>query len=241
MTQLNDSAESLSSPIGTSPFDKQLANRMRVNGDFIRTINKDAKSQDFGRVTACQAVALFPLLAITPALLSCLPVPPIPTGLDASPGATEVILTWTESPGATYYNIKRATVHGGPYRTIATGIPVPTYEDAAITPGTTYYYVVSAVNSGGESANSAEKSATPSNCHADILGDCFSGCSGTLTPLAVGPVCGWEYDLGDGGVGGSITLSDGSAVFNSSGDSSNPVMKKALPVPLSSLLDATLQ
>jgi fibronectin type 3 domain-containing protein len=56
--------------------------------------------------------------------------------------------------------VKRATVSGGPYTTIAT--PTATsYINTGLTNGTTYYYVVTAANSGGESAPSSEVNATP--------------------------------------------------------------------------------
>jgi fibronectin type 3 domain-containing protein len=85
----------------------------------------------------------------------------VPTGLTATPGNNQVALSWTASSGATSYNVKRATVSGGPYTTIAS--PTTTsYTDTTVVNGTTYYYVVSAVNSCGESANSTEVSATPS-------------------------------------------------------------------------------
>src|SRR5262249_54040517 len=62
--------------------------------------------------------------------------------------------------GATTYNVKRATVSGGPYTTIAS--PTSTsYTNSGLTNGTPYYYVVSAVNSAGESGNSSQVSATP--------------------------------------------------------------------------------
>jgi rhamnogalacturonan endolyase len=87
--------------------------------------------------------------------------PPAPTGLAATAGDAQVSLTWNASSGATSYNVKRATVSGGPYTTIAS--PTTTsYTDTTAVNGTTYYYVVSAVNGSGESANSTEVSATPS-------------------------------------------------------------------------------
>ncbi len=86
--------------------------------------------------------------------------PGTPTGLAATPGDTQVVLTWTAVSGATTYNVKRSTTTGGPYTTV--GSPsAANFTDTGRTNGTTYYYVVSAVNTYGESANSAEKSATP--------------------------------------------------------------------------------
>ena len=84
-----------------------------------------------------------------------------PTGVMAANGDARVVLNWTASPGAASHQVKRATVAGGPYTTIATGIITPTFTDTAVTNGTTYYYVVSAVNAFGESPNSFEVFATP--------------------------------------------------------------------------------
>ena len=84
-----------------------------------------------------------------------------PTNLAATPGNNTVGLTWTAASGATGYKVKRATTSGGPYATI--GTPGGTsYGDDTATNGTTYYYVVSATNGAGESANSAQVSAIPS-------------------------------------------------------------------------------
>jgi Fibronectin type III domain len=88
------------------------------------------------------------------------PPPPKPSGLNATPGNAQVVLTWTASSGATSYRVKRATVSGGPYTVIASPM-TNSYTNTGLTNGTTYYYVVSAVNAGGESANSDQKSATP--------------------------------------------------------------------------------
>lgn len=87
--------------------------------------------------------------------------PPAPTGLTATAvSSSQINLSWTASSGATSYNVKRATVSGGPYTTVATGLTATSYSDTGLAASTTYYYVVSAVNSAGESANSTEASAT---------------------------------------------------------------------------------
>jgi fibronectin type 3 domain-containing protein len=80
--------------------------------------------------------------------------------LTATPGSNQVTLSWSASTGATSYNVKRATVSGEPYTTIASPTTA-SYTDTTPANGTTYYYVVSAVNGGGESANSTQVSATP--------------------------------------------------------------------------------
>jgi len=85
---------------------------------------------------------------------------PVPTGLAATAGNAQIQLIWNPVPGATGYNVKRATTSGGPYTTIAT-VSTPSYTDTTVTNGTTYFYVVSAFNSSGESANSSQVSATP--------------------------------------------------------------------------------
>ena len=88
------------------------------------------------------------------------PIPAPPTDLTATPDNASVMLTWTASTDATSYNIKRATISGGPYNLVGTST-APTYTDSSVTNGTEYFYVVSAVDAAGESANSAEASTTP--------------------------------------------------------------------------------
>jgi fibronectin type 3 domain-containing protein len=86
--------------------------------------------------------------------------PAVPTGLQATSGNAQVVLVWSASTGASSYHVKRSTTAGGPYTQI--GAPVATnFTDSGLTNGTTYFYVVSAVNSTGESANSSQASATP--------------------------------------------------------------------------------
>src|SRR5882724_5254606 len=86
--------------------------------------------------------------------------PSSPSGLTATAGNAQVSLTWTAATGATTYNVKRGAVSGGPYTTVNSP-STTTFNDTSVTNGTTYFYVVSAVNTYGQSANTAEKSATP--------------------------------------------------------------------------------
>lgn len=81
--------------------------------------------------------------------------------LIANAGDSKVTLSWTIIDGATGYNLKRATIAGGPYTTIASNVTGTSYVDTDVINGTTYYYVVTAVTAEGESANSNEASATP--------------------------------------------------------------------------------
>jgi fibronectin type 3 domain-containing protein len=93
--------------------------------------------------------------------------PAAPTGLQATAGNAQVTLSWSASTGATGYNVKRSTTNGGGYATIS--MPATTgYIDVGVTNSMTYYYVVTAVNSSGESANSNQAFATPASAVADV-------------------------------------------------------------------------
>jgi hypothetical protein len=85
---------------------------------------------------------------------------PKPTGLTTTPGGSSITLNWTAPSGAQpgyTYNVKRSTVSGGPYTTIAPGVNGTSYVDSTPANNTTYFYVVSAV-SAGESGDCAEAS-----------------------------------------------------------------------------------
>ena len=86
--------------------------------------------------------------------------PPTPNGLTATAGNQQVALNWNGSAGATSYKVGRSTTNGGPYTNIASPA-ANAYTDAALNDGTTYYYVVAALNAGGTSSNSTQVSATP--------------------------------------------------------------------------------
>jgi hypothetical protein len=91
----------------------------------------------------------------------------VPTGVSATAGNAQVILSWSPAAGATSYNVQSSTTEGGPYTSMAT--PTTTsYTNTGLTNGTTYYYVVSATGGINVSSNSIEVSATPVASHADL-------------------------------------------------------------------------
>ncbi|MEO6921778.1 MAG: LamG-like jellyroll fold domain-containing protein [Collimonas sp.] len=82
-----------------------------------------------------------------------------PSGLTAIASQGQVELSWWGSAYASSYSVKRGTVAGGPYATIATSISdLLTYTDSGLAAGT-YYYVVTAQTPSGASAVSNETTA----------------------------------------------------------------------------------
>ena len=98
----------------------------------------------------------------------------VPVALNATAGSGQAVLSWNAVPGAISYNIKSATVSGGPYTTIATGVTATNYTSTGLVNNTIYYFVVSAVLATGESANSAEAPIIPGglavNCGGSAAG-----------------------------------------------------------------------
>jgi len=80
------------------------------------------------------------------------PTPPAaPTNLKAQTDRRTIKLTWTasSSPNITHIRVYRSTVSGGPYALIATLPKTTKFTNTGLTIGTTYHYVVAAVNSSG--------------------------------------------------------------------------------------------
>ena len=90
------------------------------------------------------------------------PVPDAPTTPSAqSPISGTAIVTWTPSTGATSHTIYFSNTSGV---TKTTGTPIPAttpYTHSSLTDGLTYYYIVTASNATGESADSWEAATLP--------------------------------------------------------------------------------
>jgi glucosylceramidase len=87
--------------------------------------------------------------------------PTAPANMTQKVNPGKIDLHWDFSALADTYSVKRSDKAGGPYTVVASRVALPEYFDTTAVSGTTYYYVVSAVNKLGESANSAEATAAP--------------------------------------------------------------------------------
>ena len=148
-------------------------------------------------------------------------IPAPPTNLVATPGNNTVGLTWTASIGATGYNAKRSLTNGGSYTALGTASGT-SYADNTAVNGTTYYYVVSATNGSGESANSAQVTVIPSAASSTTTLTSSSGATGvygsavTFTAtvaVTAGPATGTVTFKDGTTVLGTGTLSSGATTF----------------------------
>ena len=162
---------------------------LRLTGDGDRM---------FKGITSLTSVR--PTVPVLPAVF-----PAAPANLVGNGGNNEIVLSWDAVTGPAdvlSYNVKRATVSGGPYTTIATNVGNVSYTDTGVANNTNYYYVVSAVNSLGESANSVEASMAPV-----ALYQVNSG-GGAAVPFTA------DADYSSGNTSGTGATIDTSAVTN---------------------------
>ena len=133
--------------VTAQPATNVLTTQMITNQSLFRYVRYFAPTTGNGNVAEVEFYAI-----ITP--------PAAPANFVATAGSGQVSLNWSASAGATSYNVKRSTTSGSGYVTV-TNVAGTSFVNPGLANGTTYYFVVSATNTFGESANSAEVSATP--------------------------------------------------------------------------------
>jgi Fibronectin type III domain len=129
--------------------------------------------------------------------------PAPPTNLTATPGDTQVTLSWSASTGATSYNVLRSTTSGGPYTQLTSGVTSTTFTDTGLIDGTTYYYVVEAVGPYGTSGYSNQASATPQAVTADFS---LSASPGNVTLKGSGEADYTVSVTGSGSFNGTVNF-----------------------------------
>jgi hypothetical protein len=123
------------------------------------------------RQESVELIKLMKFIILSGVIISCLScgggskssnnpvIPPAPTNLIATAGNAQVALSWSASTTAISYNVYNSTTSGGPY-TKAGSASSTNYTITGLTNGTPYYFVVTAINSSGESRYSNQASAT---------------------------------------------------------------------------------
>jgi len=123
---------------------------------------------------------------------NCTTVPSAPSGLRGTPASSSVVnLSWnTDTVPAnctvTGYNVYRSATSGftpSLGNLIAHGVTATSYSDSGLSPSTTYYYKIEAVDAAGASASSSQASAitqvasgSTSSCHVTYsIGNSWSG------------------------------------------------------------------
>ncbi len=143
--------------------------RSTVSGNSYTTIKSGVTTTSYTDSTALKgAIYYYVVTAVNAAgeslnsneAMLVFQAPTAPGGLVASPVAAQITLSWYSVSGASYYNVKKSTSSSGPFTTVASTTSVYFLDTSSMVNGMTYYYVVTAVNSFGESPNSASVKVT---------------------------------------------------------------------------------
>lgn len=151
-------------------------------------------------------------------------MPDQPVGLAATPGNGQVSLSWPAATNAAAYNVYYST---SPAVSRATGnriaqVTGTSYIQTGLANDTVYYFVVTSVNSGGESAESSQVAATPTTRGSYGQGDAEGIWNFNI--LVSGAVAGWMR--------GTLTVdAAGTVTFNSFLDSAGNSLAPAHVLP----------
>jgi mono/diheme cytochrome c family protein len=134
----------------TSPFVLTGLAATTTYSFIVRAINNGRRGPASAEVSATTS-------GTTPAAA----IPAAPAGVSATGGTKQATISWTAVTGATAYNLYWSTTTGV---SIATGTKISGVTSPAVQTGltdsTTYFYIVTAANSAGESAASVQVAAS---------------------------------------------------------------------------------
>jgi uncharacterized protein (DUF1800 family) len=147
----NRSAIGEPTAVGTEPMCRDESIAADTQADTQAGLSVPVLALSTLGLAACSGGSSSPSAPLTPST---------PSGVTATPGNNQVALVWSASTGATGYLIARAANSAGPYTSIGES-STTSFTDTGAANGTAYYYVVSASNAMGSSANSAAVAATP--------------------------------------------------------------------------------
>ena len=152
--------------------------------------------------------------------IATVPPPAASTGVVTVSGNGQVTVTWNAVAGASSYNLYMASVTGvtkSNYSTLADGMlhanVTSPYVHTGLANGTTYYFVVTAVNGNGESVESAQVLATPGSGGSGVSAGARMAAGGlhNCAVLPSGAVRCWGYN-GEGQLGNGSTTSSSTPV-----------------------------
>ena len=135
---------------GVTPTTNQGQLTLSVHVPATSTIS--LWSSTYGNIGTYDEIRLGASYAAVAPVSSIVDVPAVPTNVVATPNASalNVGLAWTETGGATGYNIQRSSNGGSTWFSVASGITTTTYTDITSLVGdTSYIYQVNAYNTVG--------------------------------------------------------------------------------------------
>jgi fibronectin type 3 domain-containing protein len=184
--------------------------RKATGGDFTLIQTLPANSTSFHdsnltpnveydyHIQAFNVAGFSDFAGITTHTLTSGPPPATPVNVSAAGQDGSIEVSWDALPGISKYNVYRSSTPGAegttPYQSLVT---TNFFTDGGLPGNSTFYYQVTAVGPGGESAPSTEVSATTQKLSIDLSGG-FANASGLLTLNGSAVIHGAMLELTDG-------------------------------------------
>jgi subtilisin family serine protease len=130
--------------LNTDALKANLLSQVDVRGSLTGWVHSNGRLNVYRALRAC--------VPSTTAATTA-PAPPANVKAVTGPNPGDITITWTASAGATSYKVKRSMLSTGPFGTVDTASGT-SYVNKYLPSGKNYYYLVTAVNAAGSSADS---------------------------------------------------------------------------------------